>query len=375
MIGTITVNPSIDQHILIDKLVKDDAIRAKDIARYPGGKGINVSRAVKLLGGETIAFGVAGGCGGYMLRSLMTEQGIDFYATEVLQETRINVILTDQSDRTQTRISAAGPRMTLEQIKQFIHKLLEHQPFPEWWVLGGSLPPGVPNDLYAELVIALQKRGAKCVLDADDEALQIGVQAKPYMIKPNEYELARLAGRSLSDETAMLKAAQEILHSGVQIVAVTLGRRGALIVSAERTCRTASPDVVVKTKVGAGDSFLAGFVLMLSSGQSLEDAIRLGMAAGTAAVMNEGTTLCRKEDVDRLVGQIRIEPVASAPVEVHQVRGDLVQDVVCGMKIDPRATSYRALYREETYRFCSMKCQKDFQENPQRYADRKGVSR
>src|SRR3989338_8014519 len=155
MIGTVTINPSIDQHIFIDRLVKDDAIRAREIRRDPGGKGINVSRVVKELGGETIAFGVAGGCAGYMLKSLMAERGIAFQPIEVVQETRINVILTDRSDRTQTRISAPGPWMTLAEVDQLINVIIQFEPFPTWWVLGGSLPPGVPDDFYARLITQL----------------------------------------------------------------------------------------------------------------------------------------------------------------------------------------------------------------------------
>src|SRR3989338_5911090 len=152
MIGTLTVNPSIDQHMLIDKLVKDDAIRVREILRYPGGKGINVSRAIKELGGETIAFSVAGGCGGYMLKNLLTEQGIPFQTVDVLEETRINVIITDKSDRTQTRLHAEGPFASLEVMDQLFSRVSGYEPMPEWWVLGGSLPPGAPTDFYARFI-------------------------------------------------------------------------------------------------------------------------------------------------------------------------------------------------------------------------------
>jgi len=258
MIGTVTIHPSIDQHILIDKLTKDDAIRAREIRRDPGGKGINVSRVVKELGGETVAFGISGGCAGYMLKSLMAEHGIPFEAIEVPEETRINVILTDRADRTQTRISAPGPRMALADVEGFMQKIVTAHPLPPWWVLGGSLPPGVPEDFYARLIMLLQAQGAKCLLDADDEALKIGLQAKPYLIKPNEREFARLVGRSLPDEGALIAAARTVIQQGVQMVAITLGRKGALIVSQDAALHVTSPDIEVKSKVGAGDSFLAG---------------------------------------------------------------------------------------------------------------------
>lgn len=368
VIGTVTANPSIDQHILIDTLIKDDAIRAREIRRDPGGKGINVSRVVKELGGDTVAFGISGGCGGYMLRSLMAEHGIPFEALEVPEETRINVILTDRSDRTQTRISAPGPRMALAEVEGFIQKVVTHHPLAQWWVLGGSLPPGVPEDFYARLIMLLQAQGAKCLLDADDEALKIGLQAKPYLIKPNEHELMRLVGRSLPDEQAMIRAAQQLVQEGIQVVAITLGRKGALIVSQEAVLRVTSPDVEVKSKVGAGDSFLAGFVFALSQGQSLELAVRLGTAAGTAAVMHEGTQLCRREDVERLVDRITITPVKRAPAPTVSSEATRVRDVVCGMDVDPQLVAFSESVHAHTYHFCSLKCQQQFMAHPERFA-------
>lgn len=367
MIGTVTINPSIDQHILIDKLTKDDAIRAREIRRDPGGKGINVSRVVKELGGDTVAFGISGGCAGYMLRSLMVERDIVFESIEVPEETRINVILTDRSDRTQTRISAPGPWMGLAEVDQLINVIIQVEPFPTWWVLGGSLPPGVPDDFYARLITQLKQRGANCLLDADDAALKLGVQARPYLIKPNEHEFARLVGRELPNESALIEAAQELIEAGVGIVAITLGRKGALVVARDQAFRATSPAVEVKSKVGAGDSFLAGCVLALSRGESLETAIRLGIAAGTAAVMSEGTQLCRREDVERLVPQVTIEPVAlpSRPAAVG--RPQAIKDVVCGMDVDRQLVLFSEMYRGERYDFCSLKCQQQFTANPARF--------
>lgn len=360
MIGTITLNPSIDHHLVIDELVKDDAIRARETRRDPGGKGINVSRAVRELGGATTAFGVAGGCAGYMLKSLMAEKGITFEAVELPRESRINVIITDRSDRTQTRISAAGPWMSLAEVDLLVERVLRHKPAPAWWVLGGHLPPGAPNDLYVRLIRELQGSGAKCLLDADDEVLKLGVQASPFLIKPNEYEIERLVGRSLPDEPALLQAAREIVARGVPVVAATLGRKGALVVTAERAYRASAPAVEVRSKVGAGDSFLAGCVLSLSQGKPLEEALRLAMAAGTAAVMNEGTQLCRKEDVERLAPGIKIEPIELPPQQAAPPARSPVRDPICGMQVDPALTSFSAQRGGREYHFCSLKCREQF---------------
>ncbi|OGW81615.1 MAG: 1-phosphofructokinase [Omnitrophica bacterium RIFCSPHIGHO2_02_FULL_51_18] len=370
MIATVTINPSIDQHMVIDKLVKDDAIRVREIRRFPGGKGINVSRAVKELGGETVAFSVAGGCAGYMLKSLLTDQGIFFQAIEVPQETRINVIVTDQSDKTQTRMSAEGPRMELKDVDELFKKILSCVPFPEWWVLGGSLPPGVPSDFYARLITLLQGQGAKCILDADDEPLKLGIQSKPYLIKPNEYEMERLAGRSLTSESSLVEAATEIVESGIEMVVVTLGKKGALVVTRELVCYATTPQVPVKSRVGAGDSFLAGFVTGLVRKSSLEETLRFAMACGTAAIMNDGTALCRSADVEKILPQIKtreIKPVTKLRPKNQETKNK--RDVVCGMSVDPGVSSFSVVFDGQDYRFCSLKCRESFQKNPRHFIE------
>jgi 6-phosphofructokinase 2 len=367
LVGTVTMNPSIDQHILIDRLVKDDALRARDIRRDPGGKGINVSRALKELGGETIAFGITGGGSGYVVKSLLHERGILFESVEVLEETRTNIILTDLSDRTQTRVSSPGPWVPLETADELITRVLRHPIAPRWWVLGGSLPRGIPTDFYARMIRALQAKGARCIVDADNDVLRIALEAAPFGIKPNESELARLVGRELHGDADVLEAARDVIAHGVQLVAVTLGAGGALVVTRDRAVRSLAPKVEVKSKVGAGDSFLAGLVLGLGRGYSLEEATRLGTAAGTAAVVHEGTQLCRRDDVERLLMSVRLESRELEPRVEPSKKSSGIRDVVCGAGLDPAIVSFRAHHRGRSYRFCSLACQKLFEERPDRY--------
>lgn len=306
MIYTITLNPSIDKYILVDRLAKDDTLRATDLHQDPGGKGINVSRVVKELGGQTKAFGFVGGCPGYMLRSYMTDREIPFDYIEIEEETRINVIISDVSDGSQTRISVPGPHVGMSDMADFTEKLQRAQPKPSFWVMGGNIPRGLPKDMYRTLITILQQNGIRCVLDADDEALRLGVEAKPFMIKPNEFELARLANKELSGLDDYAQAARKLAADGIGVVAVTLGKKGMIVATREKTFHVTSPDVKPKSKVGAGDSTVAGMIYGLEQGRSLEEAARLGVAAGTAAVLSEGTRLCRKEDVDRLLPQVTV---------------------------------------------------------------------
>ena len=309
MIYTITINPSIDKHITIDKLIKDDAIRAKSMHRDPGGKGINVSRVVNELEGETRAFAIIGGCAGYMMRDLLENNKINFNVIEIIGETRINVIITDLSDRTQTRISTKGPKVNSSNISGFIALLDKANPRPSFWVLGGSLSPGAPKNTYKKIIESLKERGEKCVLDADGEALELGIKASPFLIKPNEYELERLLGRRVEKDEDISKAAMEVCNKGVEIVIVSLGKRGAVVANKGRAFKLEIPEVEVRSKVGAGDSLIGGLLVALEKGWNLEEAARYGVAAGTAAVITEGTRLCLYDDVERLFNLIKSKPL------------------------------------------------------------------
>lgn len=307
MIYTITINPSIDKHITVDRLIKDDAVRVRHMRRDPGGKGINVSRVIKELGGTTKAFGIVGGCTGYMLRDLLQKNQIDFEYVEISGETRINVIITDLSDNTQTRLSSPGPEIRLEDIEKLIALISNANPKPSFWVLGGSLPPGASVDTYKRLIEYIRIQGGRCVLDTDDEPLRTGIEAKPFMIKPNEYELYRLCGRSAEDEKEVLVSVRELCDDGIDIVVASLGKKGAIIGTKEKVLKVVPPTVKIVSKVGSGDSLIGGILVSLEKGLGLEVSARYGISAGTAAVMTEGTRLCRKEDVEDIFDKVSVE--------------------------------------------------------------------
>ncbi len=309
VIATITVNPSIDQHILVENLVKDDANRARSIFSDPGGKGLNVSKVVKELGGKSYAYALVGGLSGELWKDLVKKARIPFMAVPVKGETRINTILTDLKDHTQTRISAPGPFIPHTRVKALVRKLLQHAPKPFLWALGGSLASRMPASTYKEIVIALQKEGVPCILDADNDALRVGIEAKPFMIKPNEYEMQRLTNLDLRTIPDYLKAAKSLVMKGITIVVISLGRHGALFVTRGDAFHVTTPAVPVRSKVGAGDSLIGGFALGLCRKMSLREAARLGVAAGTSAVMTEGTKLCRKKDIPELLPKIKIRSV------------------------------------------------------------------
>ncbi len=309
MIATITLNPSIDQHVVVKGLVKDDANRALSVQSHPGGKGVNVSKVVRELGGATHAYTLEAGFIGKFWASQLTKLGVSYTSHQVPGETRINTILTDVQDKTQTRISALGPVISQKDQTIFLAKLLRVRPKPFCWVLGGSPSRGMAHDIYKKYIQVLQKSGVPCVLDADNEALSYGVQSKPFMIKPNEYEMQRLAGRQLTTVEEYHKAAMEFIRRGIRLVVVSLGENGALFVSPSEAFHVLGIPVPVKSKVGAGDSLVGGLLLGISRKMSLEKAASLGIAASTSSVMREAPRLCHKEDIPALLKKIKIRRI------------------------------------------------------------------
>ncbi len=306
MIATITLNSSIDQNIIVSGLVKDDTNRALDVIRYPGGKGVNVSKVVRELGGPTFAYSLTGGLMGKIWKQGLERLDIPFYAMPVEGETRMNIVLTDRRDNTQTRISSPGPHVGGAAIRKFVKHLLSVRPRPFLWALGGSLSLGMRPSLYAEIIHKLQKEGARCILDTDNEALRLGVEAKPFMIKPNEYEIERLVGKRLRSLRDFEAAGRSLIKKGISIVVVSLGSKGALFVTHDETFRVTTPRVKVRSKVGAGDSLIGGFALGLYQKKSIKDSARLGVAASTSAVMREAPRLCLKKDIPPLLKLIHI---------------------------------------------------------------------
>lgn len=306
MIATITLNPSIDQHILVRGLVKDDANRAESILRYAGGKGLNVSKVVRELGGPTRAYAIAGGIVGRFWQSLVRELDIRHVVHPTAGNTRINTILTDLEDHTQTRVSAPGPTVRAGEVERFLARLTAVRPRPFLWVLGGSLSKGMPAATYERMVTRLQAAGTPCVLDADDEPLRLGLRARPFAIKPNEYEMQRLVGRKLRSTGDYLAAARRLAGQGIRVVIVSLGASGALFVTAEKAWQVPGLKVPVRSKVGAGDSLIGGFTHALWKKRPLEEAARWAIAASSSAVMREAPRLCRRSDVTSLYRRTRI---------------------------------------------------------------------
>ncbi len=307
MISTITLNPSVDQIITVSQLVKDDANRALSVHHLPGGKGVNVSKVIRELGGPTHAYTLQAGFIGKFWAAELAKLGVAHSPFQVRGETRINAILTDVKDHTQTRISAPGPALTAQCQRVFLGRLLRVRPRPFCWALGGSPAGGMKPDVYKKIVSALQRTGVPCILDADDEPLRRGVEAKPFMIKPNEYEMQRLTGQKLATVDDYYGAAMQLVEKGIRIVVVSLAAKGAIFVTKEEAFHVLGIKVAAKNKVGAGDSLVGGFALGLYRRLSLERAAALGVAASVSAISGWSPRHCRRQDIPRILKKIRIK--------------------------------------------------------------------
>jgi 6-phosphofructokinase 2 len=306
MIATVTLNPSLDRTVTVEELVLDETNRWTSLRRDPGGKGINVSRVVHELGGDTIAYGFIGGIDGETLKHLLKQQGVRFDFTSITGEIRSNFIITDLKTRRQTRIDAPGPQISDSHLKKLTAKISRIKPKPDFLVLAGSVPPGVPADIYRQLIEEAKKRGIKTVLDSDNKWLTEGIKAQPNVIKPNVHEAEDLLGRPLRDEAAIVKAVKTLLRRGIEVAVISRGKDGLIVGSGEDIIKVIPPRVEVRSTVGAGDSTIAGLVLKLSQGAGIKEAARWAAAAGTAATLTPGTELCRGPDVETLLPRVKV---------------------------------------------------------------------
>lgn len=314
MIYTITLNPALDHYLEVKAFLMDDANRVQSECLYAGGKGIDVSRAIRRLGGDSMALGFIGGHNGWILVDLLKREGVRTYFTPIGDETRRDLIINASRNGAQTLLHARGPSVTAEEWNSFLAHLRLLDLRDSYVAMGGSLPRGLPADAYGQIVTLVQRQGAKAVLDADGSALKAGLKAKPFAIKPNLHELQRVTGRRLRTDAEILAAAQALHRGGVSVVMVSLGPRGLLAVGggprrSPVIIKAVPPVVRVKSRVGAGDSTVAGFVFRHAGGKSLEDCLRFATACGTAATLAPGNQLCRPADVQRIAPKVRIERI------------------------------------------------------------------
>ncbi|GAH48177.1 unnamed protein product, partial [marine sediment metagenome] len=234
-----------------------------------------------------------------------------FSFTPIKQETRTNFIITDTKTTQQTRIDAPGPRISQKELERFTRKIKNIYPRPALMVVGGSLPRGIPVNIYYNIVMEAKRYRVRTVLDSEGQWLAEGIKAKPYLIKPNVHEAEELLKRGLPTEEAIIKAALDLVETGIEVVVISRGRDGIIAANKKNIVKTVPPPIKVRSTVGAGDCTIAGLALKLAYNNALIEACRLGVAMGTAAVLTPGTELCHRADVEKLLPQILVWEIST----------------------------------------------------------------
>lgn len=299
-IVTLTMNPALDIATGAEAVVPTDKIRCGPPRYDPGGGGINVARVITTLGGEALAVFPAGGASGQALEALLKRDRIPSCRVPVSGSTRESFTVDERRTGLQYRFVLPGPEIGEAEWKACLDRLAAQAQGARFVVASGSLPPGVPAGFFQSVADLSRDLGARFVLDTSGEPLR-RMRSGVYLLKPSLRELREWTGQALARDAEQVAAARGMIERGLsEVVVISKGGEGALLVLADGAERLPAIEVPVRSAVGAGDSMVGAIVFGLVKGLSLRDAVRMGMAAGAATLMTPGTELCRREDVERL---------------------------------------------------------------------------
>jgi 6-phosphofructokinase 2 len=304
-IVTLTMNPALDVSTDTDEVIPGEKLRCGPTALDPGGGGVNVSRVIHRLGGSTVAVYIAGGLTGDLYSTLLAKEGVPAQRITIDGETRESFTVTEESTGKQYRFVLAGPEVTSANVDAVVSALDDLLQPGDWLVASGSLPPGVPDDFYGSVAARFSAKGVSVVVDTAPPWLRPAISGGVFVVKPSRHELEQFLGRDIPDLKRQVEGAREMIaQAGVQWVALSLGGKGALLVSADHAWHSVAPGVTPVSTVGAGDSFLAGLVQSLSTGEKPETALAYAVAAGSATAASPATALCEKQAVESVLAGV-----------------------------------------------------------------------
>lgn len=303
---TLTINPALDMAAEAVAVRPVHKIRTFDEHYDPGGGGINVARVVHELGGDTLALFASGGASGHLIEDMLSEANVPYRSVPIAGVTRVSFTVRDRSSGLEYRFVPKGPELAAADGEKMLAALSEID--AEWIVASGSLPPGVTPDFYARAASIAAMRGARFVLDTSGPALKAALGHGNDLLKPSLGEFESIVGREVRDPQSQAREARDLIRSGAaRMIALTLGRDGAMLVTSDDVVHLPAIEVVEKSAVGAGDSFLAGLVLGLARGQSHKTALQLALATAAAAVASPGTAHVRRTFVEALLAKAGLE--------------------------------------------------------------------
>ena len=307
MITTITLNPAVDKTIKVNNFSVGNVNRIEAIRLDAGGKGINVSKVIKNLGGKSKAMGILSGNSGKFIKEYLDSINIlnDFVFTE--GETRTNIKVVDEISHTNTDINEAGPQASEKDLALVSGKVFNNISSEDIIIFSGSVPSNVDKKIYGDWIKKAKAKGAKTILDADGELLKNAILAGPYLVKPNIDELEGMFNKKINGVKEAVEIAKSLLDYGIVIVVVSLGSEGAIFVNKEKSIYAHGLKVDVKSTVGAGDSMVAALAYSIEEGLSFEESVKLAVATGTANVMTSGTEASDIKTIIELEKQVTFE--------------------------------------------------------------------
>jgi 6-phosphofructokinase 2 len=301
---TLTLNPALDVLTSIDKVESTHKMRCDHAIEHPGGGGVNVARVLRRLGASCLAAYTAGGVTGERHHQLMLQEKVRCHLLPIANETRESFSVHENSSGEDFRFVLPGPTISDKEVQACFEFVANHLP-KKFLVISGGIAPGVPVDFYARLTRLANQHGVPVILDANGPALHAALQEGVFLFKPSLRELGELVGHDLPDTSSWVAACHALIdQKKAQVIALSLGEQGAIVISKDQGWRAEALDVDVQTTIGAGDSFVGGMVWALHKDHDLLHAFQYGMAASAAALLEKGTPLCQASDVHRLLPHV-----------------------------------------------------------------------
>lgn len=307
MIITVTLNPALDKTVTLPGFAVNTVNRVSQSRMDPGGKGINVSKTVHALGGQTLCLSVLGGATGGYIKMALDQLEIPNDMVITGNTTRTNIKIVDPVLKTNTDINEPGSPLSAETLQSVWEKLNSHVHPGDTVIFAGKNPPETADDLLSGWVHALKANGIRVCVDTVGEPMRLALAQSPDIIKPNHHELSDLIGSRLREEGEIIEAAQELVHGGVGLAAVSMGAEGAVFVTKDQILRGYSPKVAVASTVGSGDAMMAALAHYTAVGCSLEEVARRSIAVATATVTYNGSQAVQLDRVLPLIDKVRIE--------------------------------------------------------------------
>lgn len=313
MITTITLNPAIDKTVYVGKLIPNDTNRVSRVEIDAGGKGINCARMLKRLGGDTLALAFLGGKTGDFIVTVLGNEDVPVDCVRTRKPTRTCIAVEESGELAPTTLNERGGPIEHDELVTLFEKAKDAARRSSFVLCGGSVPVGVNPDVYGALVQIAVHGGAKAVLDSDGETFAEGIKAKPFMIKPNLEEAQRYLKATFASKADVARGAVRFAEMGIELVVISLGKQGAIAHYDGLVYSAVPPEVKPVSTIGSGDSLIAGVTYALEQGMGIQDALKLGCAAGAATAMSDGADIGDKEDVERLVSGVSITRLEPAP--------------------------------------------------------------